>query len=129
MLTFVKRAITDNILVYNLYRGVNHLGGSTIGVDISNQQAHIYSIKIGDLHQGKLYGSNLMHYIETDMTKIYNIKTINLLAYQQPFDRLEQFYIKNGYIRYIGNDNTKQQYHDDGDHIYDIIHMVKNIST
>ena len=126
MLTFVKKTIMDNVFVYNLYRGINYLGSSTIGINVPNKMAHIYSINIGDLHRGKQYGSCLIQYIETDIVRLYDIKFINLLAYQKPIEKLEQFYIKNGYPEI---DEVKQQYHDNGHHIYDIVPMVKNIKT
>jgi len=110
--------------MYKLYKGFTFIGKSTLGIDPLNKKANIYNISIDLPHTNKKYGSRLLHYIEDDVKDLYNIDKIGLLAYQKPIENLEWFYQTNGYIK---STNNLIQNHDDGEYIYDIISMEKNI--
>ena len=110
--------------MYKLYKDLTFIGSSTLGIDPINKRANIYNISIELPHRNKNYGSCLLQYVEKDIETLYNVDKMYLLAYQKPIENLEVFYQKNGYLE---SNNILIQNHDDGECIYDVISMEKQL--
>ena len=124
MISFIKSPITNHVFGYHMYRGIVQLGHSTIGLDLAKRTANIFNISIGIPYRRKGFGTTLLQYIEHDVISTYDIKSISLLAYQDPIERLDEFYQLNGYLE---SQEINLQKYDDGINVYDVITMHKII--
>ena len=85
-------------------------------------QATINNLYINKKFRGENKGSILLQKTENIIINKFNIKNINLLAYEKPFGNLINFYESNGYII---NPIQYNNFYDDGEYLYNIINMQK----
>ena len=93
--------------------------------NLDNNSATINTICISEQYRNKGHGSTLLQGIEKCVKNEYNIKNVNLLAWQvQGSTEVFDFFKKNGYNE-IENDDI--DIYDDYDKIYDLIKFNKKI--
>ena len=122
----VSRINNSKLMNFELFNKNKIIGTSNIMVDnIDNNSATINTLCIGNQYRNMGHGSTLLQGIEKCVKNEYNIKNVNLLAWQprgssEVFDLLK----KNGYIE-VENDDI--DIYDDYDTIYDLIKFNKKI--
>ena len=90
---------------------------------MNNDTIIIYSIDVKEQYRNNKIGTNLLKMVEI-CGKENNIKNIKLTAYSKHPDNLEDFYIKNGYKNILERNCYN---YDDGNYIYNLIQMEKQI--
>ena len=84
----------------------------------------INSLKVIPEFRKQKFGSTLLKSAEIGLYQQHNVKQIRLLAWQPQGEILSNFFEKNNYN--IFNDFPYNNY-DDGEQIYDLVHMYKNM--
>lgn len=92
---------------------------------IKKDRSTINNLYINKNFRGENKGSILLQETENIIMNQFNVKNINLLAYEKPFGNLIKFYESNGYVV------SPIQYNnfcDDGEYLYNLINMEKILS-
>ena len=121
----VKRINNSKLMNFELFKQNKKIGTSNIIVDNIDNSATINTICIDNQYKNRGHGSTLLQGIEKCVKHEYNIKNVNLLAWQvQGSTEVFDFFKKNGYNE-IENDDI--DIYDDYDKIYDLIKFNKKI--
>jgi len=115
------------LIKFELLKNNKIIGTANIGLDnIDKNTTTIRTLYIENQYRNKGYGSSLLEEIEKNVKMDYNIKNVNLLAFQtQGSTEVIDFFKKNGYNEI--NTNEKDNTYDDYDTIYDLIQFQKKV--
>ena len=103
--------------------GKNVIGNCAYSI-INDTNACINNLYIEPEYRNNDNGSCLLRYTENILETKYNIKTTSLLAYEPETCNLRIFFQKNGYSI---DDSKKIETFDDGQKVFNLIPMIKNI--
>jgi len=123
----ITRNIVKNskLMNFELFKQNKIIGTSNIMIDHIDNSVTINTIRIDNQYKNRGHGSTLLQGIEKCVKNEYNIKNVNLLAWQvQGSTEVFDFFKKNGYNE-IENDDI--DVYDDYDKIYDLIKFNKRI--
>ena len=93
----------------------------TCNVNISRDVAYLNYLYVKPVFRNRHIGSSLLKYTEDFLWNNNNVSFINLHVLSDSSNYLEDFYIKNNYNIINKIDNA----YDDGENIFDMIHMNK----